>query len=408
MFLMRFAFKNLFRNPRRTALSLVSVVAGVAVYILGQGAIGGVKENVLRAQIDSVSSHVQTLPAGYPSDMMSHPIDELYPVDAETSEWLDHSTRAWTRRVLFSPDVIFGSDSMRIRGIAFESGDADVFPRDNWGVDGKIPVTAADGVLIGKGPAKILGIQAGDWITVRARTVNGAINALQVPVAGVVSSGSPVIDATAILFPWELSDQLIQHGGSTSHLHIRLNNRNRVDTFGPEVSERLGDGVQFQTYLTETADIMRLQDVRQRILNFIAFTLLAIAATGIANTILMAAYERFREIGTLQAMGMNRADVIRLFLIEGTYLGVLGGVLGAGLGGAAVYYWSTVGIDISAAIEASGDTNNNIPFSTMLYFEFRADVIVLGFVIGVVIALVSSVYPAFVASRMNPADAVRG
>ncbi len=408
MFLFRFAFLNLFRNPRRTALSLVSVVAGVAVYIFGQGAIGGVKENVLRAQIDSVSSHVQMLPADYPTDMMSQPIDGLYEVDSEASSWLDESAEAWTPRVMFSPDAIYKADSLRVKGIGFAPTDEDVFPRKGWKIAGKVPVTAADGVLVGKGPANLLDIEPGDWITVRARTVSGAINALQIPVAGVVSTGSPIVDSAAILFPWELSNQLIRHGESTSHLHVRLHDRDTADSYGAELGTRIGEHVQHQTFISETAEIMRLQDLRQRILNFVAFSLLAIAATGIANTILMAAYERFREIGTLQAMGMNRASVIQLFLIEGGYLGVLGGLIGGAIGGSAVYYWSTVGIDLTSMLESTGDVNNNIPFSAMLYFEFRPDVVVFGVLIGLLIALGSSVYPAIVASRMNPADAVRG
>ena len=144
-------------------------------------------------------------------------------------------------------------------------------------------------------------------------------------------------------------------------------------------------------------------------MDVIALALVAIAATGIANTVLMAAYERIREIGTLRAMGMTQGGVVRLFMTEGLVMGVLGSLLGALIGGWVVYNYSVTGIDMTPMIaEASkGNTYQNMPFSSMLYLHYSETTVFLSALFGVVVGVVASIYPAKLASNMAPAEAVR-
>ena len=135
----------------------------------------------------------------------------------------------------------------------------------------------------------------------------------------------------------------------------------------------------------------------------VVFILLAIAGTGIANTVVMAAYERVREIGTLQAMGMSRNGIRGLFLLEGGIMGLTAGLLGAILGSGVVLHFAQNGIDLSGLAQASGAMN----FSTILYMRFNAEVVGWALAFGVGVSLLASIYPAQHAARMNPADAVR-
>jgi putative ABC transport system permease protein len=118
----------------------------------------------------------------------------------------------------------------------------------------------------------------------------------------------------------------------------------------------------------------------------------------------MAAYERVREIGTLRAMGMTGRGVLALFVVEGALIGLVGGLVGAAVSGAMSRYWSVNGIDLTARLESQGTT---IPISAMLYLEFSPAMLVYSVLFGVVIAMLASVYPAWVAARMAPAEAVR-
>ena len=130
---------------------------------------------------------------------------------------------------------------------------------------------------------------------------------------------------------------------------------------------------------------------------------MAIAATGITNTVIMAAYERIAEVGVLRALGMQKSDIRNMFLIEGSIMGLLAGLVGAILGGSANYYLSVEGIDLTEHAKNVGE----LPFPTMIYSAFSIPQILLFVFIGASIALLASLWPAFHAVKINPAEAVR-
>ena len=90
-----------------------SLTVGVAIIIMGRGFVGGTRENIVRAQIDSVSGHVLAVPSDYPTSGTRHPVDNLLELDQATRSWLDANTEAWTTRTIFAPRIIKGSDAIR-------------------------------------------------------------------------------------------------------------------------------------------------------------------------------------------------------------------------------------------------------------------------------------------------------
>lgn len=406
MFFARLAMLNLTRNMRRTALSLASIVAGVAVIIIGKGFIGGLEENLIRSEVDTMSGHVILRPADYPEEGLTHPLEGIWKVTPELTARLESSAIGWTTRTLFVPTAVHKADSLRARGIVFDPAtDERVFPRAGWQVTGKIPASAEDGVLLGRGVARLLKVEPGDTLVLQARTAQGAINALDVKVAGVVSLGSPMVDQLGIFVPKDLGESLLRLEGATSHVLVRLDDRDRAEEWGEGLGAALPAGVEPRTWVDQTAGMMRLQRIRQTALDALVVALMGMSFFGIANTILMAAYERIREIGTLQALGLQRSGVVRLFVLEGAMMGLVGSLLGAAIGAGLIAYYATHGIDLSGIIEQTGSANLQI--SAMLYTRFSARVVLAAMAFGWAIAIGASVYPAVVASRMVPAEAVR-
>ena len=142
-----------------------------------------------------------------------------------------------------------------------------------------------------------------------------------------------------------------------------------------------------------SAEIPSQQDQGARTAWLIGVSLL-VSGIGIANALLMSVTERFREIGTLKCLGSRDRLVIELFIIESGVLGFVGSILGAvvGLliaiaGNTATYGWATV--------------QSNLPWRSLLGFGL------ISLAIGLVVAMAAAIYPAFVAARMTPADALR-
>ena len=397
------AARNLTRNLMRTLITSAAVVFGVMMMISGWGMIDGLDENVIRAEEDALSGHVLLRPDAYPDDGLSLPLDvTLAPSAALQAKLADPRVTASTDRIWFTTRLIKGGDSVRAKGLGYNpQTDPVVFPRDLWKVEGAWP-QGPDQLAVASGLARLLKLQVGDAVTLEARTRAGALNALQFTISGVVSTLNAGVDTLTVWLPMPTAEALVLPEGARTSVAVRLKGgRGDADAAKAWLS---GDGWKARTATEAVTDILAINNIRRRALTLMVGILMAIAATGIANTVIMATYERVREIGTLRAMGMGPGAVQALFLMEGAAMGVSAGGLGAALGAALVYWYSVHGIDLSAAAAAQGA---ELSFSTMLYLHFSWSHIVISFLFGTAIAVLASIDPARHAATLNPADAVR-
>ena len=406
MTLGRLALRNMLRSKRRTVLSTAAIVVGVMYLILGQAFVGGIEEGIVQAAEDGMTGHITVRVDDYPTTGLSHPVDDLLTLSPEARALLDDDARvaAWVERTVFVMTLSTGDDSLRIRGVGVGPRDAEVFQRTTWKVEGEVPAAAADGVLLGVGVARMLEIEVGDRIVLRTRTHAGAINALDVAVAGRVSTGNMALDGTTVYLPDALARDLVRNDRPT-HIGVRLERRGAAPAFAEELRAAVGAGAEVLTVQEDTAELLRMQQLRRNALNVLVGVLLAMSALAIANTILMAAHERVREVGTLRAMGMTRRRVVALFVTEGAIMGCLAGLLGLAVGGLGAWYFSENPIDLGALMQ--GVDYGNIQFSAYLYTAFEPGALVLPVAIAVGTAVVASIYPAFLASKLEIADAVR-
>lgn len=403
--LLRLALKNLGRNRRRTLLTAVAVVAGIGLFVLGQAFIDGLSEGVVIAAEDGLVGHLVARPAGYPAQGFQHPVDDLLTLAPAARAFLDRSTRAWTERTLFSPLASNGKDSVRVRAIGYDPArDERVFPRTLWRVSGRLPAPEGDEVLAGRGVARLLALSPGDRLVLQVRTHRGAINALEVKVSGVLVANNTALDGIGVLVPQALAHRLVAAEAPT-HVAVRLSARGEAEAFRPLLQQALGGRAEVVTWEDETRDLLRLQAVRTKALDVLVGILLALAGLGMANTILMAAHERVREVGTLRALGMTEGGVVGLFVLEGALVGSAASLLGVLWGGGLAFWWSRHPLDFSAAVQ--GRVAGDLSMSSLIYTQVQPGILAGALLFGALVAVAASVYPARVASRQLPADAVR-
>lgn len=408
MLIVKMATRNLLRQFSRNAISMVSIIFGVFVIVLGRGFQGGMTENMIRAQIDSASGHVVAVPADYPTAGLRHPIEDTLTLTDDGRAWLDGNTAAWTERILVAPRVIKGRKSMRARLIGVSDTDESVFPRDGWRIEGAYPQVGSGEILLASGPAQLLKVEVGDVLTLETRTVDGAMNAMRYVVSGILSTGNPVIDNLNLYLPMADADTLLAANGRVTHVASLLTGRSasRTDAFAAAVTAEISDS-EARTWQSEIAGLMQTNQARQTMFDVIGIALMLMAATGIANTVLMAAYERVREIGTLRSMGLQRTGVLGMFALEGFWMGLIGGLIGISAAGAITAHYATNGINMVELMGAKADAMSNVPVAAMLYMEFSIPTMVAAVTVAVLVAVGASLYPALTAARVSPAEAVR-
>lgn len=403
--LFRLAWRNLSRHKLRSALTAVSIVAGVGVLVLGEALVGGIGENFLGAAEETHLGHLVVRPADYPTRGASLPLEKLVQLTPAARALLDGEAVAWTGRVLFAPVVVHGADSIRARAIGLEPGtDEKVFPRTRWKVEGRFPAAEAEEIAVAPSVARLLSLAPGDRVVLQVRTHQGVLKSLEVSVVGVVSTGNMGLDVLGLFVPMELTKKLTGVDGPT-HVAVKLGARGDAAAFKPRLAAALGPEVAVATLAEETAELAELQKARQASFDLLVFIILALAAFGIANAFLMAASERTREVGTLRAMGMTEGAVTRLFLLEGALLGLFGSLLGVAWGGGLSGWFAAHPLDFSAAVEHA--SVGTLPMSALIYARFNAPMLAWGLVLGVGVSLLASWYPARVAAALRPADAVR-
>ena len=406
MLIVRLATRNLFRQAKRNTLSMVSIIFGVFIIIIGSGFALGLNENAIRAQIDSVSGHVLVLPEEYPTSGFRHPVSNAFSIDQDTQNWLDENTKAWTSRIVATPRAIKGYESMRVRLMGMSDNDEQVFSREIWKIDGEFPKKGKEQILVATKPAQLLGLKLGDVLTLESRTVDGAMNAMRYEVSGIVSTSNPMFDNLGVFMPIETADTLLAANGRVTHVASLVDNRDQNQMFASNIQSKMKKNV-VRTWQQETKELVEIGHLRTKMFNMMGFGLLFMAATGIANTVLMAAFERVAEIGTLRSMGLKKSGVLLMFAIEGLWMGIVGGLIGVVSAGAICAHYSHNGIDMMALIEGKTDQMGNIPISSILYLNFSYDTIIFAFGAAIITSVLASIYPAYAASKITPSQAVR-
>jgi ABC-type lipoprotein release transport system permease subunit len=143
-------------------------------------------------------------------------------------------------------------------------------------------------------------------------------------------------------------------------------------------------------------------ETNDQVMGVFGSIILLIAGVGILNLMLMAVFERTREIGILAAMGLKRGETVVLFLLEGVLIGLLGALVGVLLGGAATMYLGQVGFPWSA----SEYSDLTVMMGDRIYFRLGVGDLLVRALAVVVIAALASLYPAWQASRREPAEAL--
>jgi putative ABC transport system permease protein len=407
MYLFKLAMRNAFRKPRRTILTSITVVVGVFMIVLGWALLGALDNSVTRGQIRSDTGHFRVMAAGHLEAEEEQELGPLVENWSPLAERVSQESGAKVHpRITFYGELSNGTLGLKARGIGVQP--ESYFSSFDLSVEkASMPQTGEDAlppIWLGAGLAEPFGLAAGDTVTVLTRTQHGAYTADEYMIAGIVRSQNAAIDSTTFFIPLDNAQSLLDAPGAVTELVGFLSSAS--DASG--VSARLGptlsaQGAIVQTWQERAAPVLKINEARRRGLSALIFLIMLVAATGIANTIIMSCFERIREIGTLRALGFQTEAVAGLFLAEALVIGLLGSLAGMLLADAVVYSLRD-GIDFSKMAASSGVV---ISMSTRLYPEPSVPQSITALLIGLVVTVGAALYPSLKFSRLSAVEAMR-
>lgn len=396
--LTRIAFRNLFRHRRRSAITLLVIVAGSVGLIL----FGGYKSRTFDALRESTIrnrlGHLQIYKLGFALAEAKKPLE--YGLDDVESlrraVERDPRVRMTAAQITLMGLISNGEKSETFMATAVEPEKDRAMAAQRITAGSDLPAGESDAVLVGRGLAASMHAKPGDYLTLMSTTTSGSLNAMDVRVAGIFMSGVKEYDDRAVKMPLAGAQQLLQTK-KVERLLVML--RKTDDTAAVHASLRGAlQGVEFKEWSELATFYHQVVMLYNGIFAFLGMVVFAIVIFSVANTIMMSIFERTREIGTLMAIGTTRGRLWRMFLLEGVFVGLLGGVLG-----------------IAAGALAAGVINHGHfmlpppPGYTEGYalrVLLRPSILVTSFLISVVTATLSSILPALKASRMRIVDAL--
>jgi putative ABC transport system permease protein len=408
------AFRNVFRNRRRSIITIAAIAGGIFTLVLFKGMLDGIGRQSEISLIDMQFGHFQVANAGYFDDRTAG-IAESIDNPGEVLEALlkiEH-VEAETQRLVVPALVNFeGADAPCLAiGIDIEN-DESVFKLKSAVVEGKGGyLTPGPHAMIGERMANTLAIEKGDRIVWKARALGkegaGSIQAVYLEVEGILSTGNPAIDGAAIFVPIEFMRESLMAEGRASNIVVRMDNPRHLDKvalLAKSVLEPLGYEINTWEDLGEA--FIQLHRMKTTGSMIMINVFLLIVAVGIINTMLMATYERMREIGMLMALGMKGREIRRMFLMEGATLGLIGSVIGVILGSPLMWLGEVYGIPIDW-FTGGKDVDMGYPIRGVMYCDLSPNLIITALLFGVGMSMLATILPAIRAGRLEPTEALR-
>jgi ABC-type lipoprotein release transport system permease subunit len=259
-----------------------------------------------------------------------------------------------------------------------------------------------DQVFIGQGLAKQLEVGVGDRVTLTGRATHEQMRRRTMTVVGIYDLGFAEMEKGMVYVSLAEAQALFDLRGLATEVVVSMPTVGKEQPVLNALRAAL-PGYEVDSWMTAEAEIRQLIGTKDQIMGLFGLVVLLVAGVGILNLMLMAVFERTREIGVLGALGLKRGETMLLFLLEGLLIGVLGVLAGGALGGLIVAYYGRVGMyfggfgDYSPMVALLGDR---------VYFDVGVVRLLSRCLTVLAIATLAALYPAWQASRQEPAEAL--
>jgi ABC-type lipoprotein release transport system permease subunit len=396
------AWRNLWRNPRRTAVVLTAISVGIAGCVLAMainlGMVAGMVDTAIRGGLGHLQVHASGWDAGPELEVRltdgGAAVAQVLDGVPEIEHW---APRLRAQGLVASPRAsvgvaIAGVDPEREAGVSVASRSV---AAGEW-------LGESSRLVLGDKLARRLDADVGSKLVVSVQDLAGELTGQAFRVAGVIRAGSRELDDGVVLMRLDDAQALLGMGEAISEVVVVTADRDRVAVIQHELEASLGTGPEVRTWEQLEPLLVYMVDTMDS-LGWVIYAAVFIAmAFGIANVLLMAVFERTREIGMMRAVGMSRARVVGMVVLESGFVTVLGLSLGVALALLGIWLLSD-GIDISAWADSVDSYGIELVLRPVLRPSDLSDPIM----IGAITAVLSSLWPALRAARAKPADALR-
>lgn len=419
------AWRNIWRNPVRSVLTISALASGLVMVILYASLLEGMSRQMVRFATEISTSHIQVHRQAFIDDQ------DLY----ATLPWsyLEQLTQDFPA-ITFSPRLYaagLASSANTSTGVLIKAVDpkreTDVTKMLEHVRYGKLELgiadTTEDGIVrynlvIGAQLAKNMKVSPGDELVLVTQAADGSIGNALYRVAAVLKPLEPNFDRLGVLMSIEAYQQLMYLNDGFHELAIKVNDMTRLDTIQAAIADKLrqltaaqpldklGGAPVVRNWRQLTPAIADLLEMSKAFVFIVGFIIVSLASLGMLNTMLMAVHERTHEFGILLAIGMKQRWLLVMVLFESFFLSLVSAIAGSVLGLMVNEYFEEHGIDFSDAMPDGYDWAGMIFEPVMKGYLLPLDLL-YACVMMMIVTMLASLIPSWRTVRLKPAEVMR-
>jgi len=399
------AWRNIWRNPRRTGVILIAVVIGVWSMIFLGALMRGILAGMIHNGINTLTGHIQIQQTHYPQDpSIDYRIADPADIENVLTEHLPESSQ-WTRRVRVNSVV---NNARHNKGAILVGIDPEKEARLSFigtaVTQGRyLKAGEANAVVVGRALAEQFETGLGRKLIVMSQDANGRIASRAFRIRGIFQAEMEATEKSYIFVTLPVAQKMLKIGEAVSEIAVLLPNHDQTEEADRMLKKELaGRDLVVRSWM-EALPLLQAYLKMYDSFILIWFVVVFVAmGFGILNTTLMAVFERMREFGLLKALGMRPGRIITGILTESLFILMMGLVVGNLLGLASCWALSFHGIDLSAlakGVEYAG-------MSRVIFPVIWSKDVVSANLVVLLLGLLVCLYPAIKAARFTPVEAM--
>lgn len=406
------AYRNIWRNGRRTALCVVAVAVAVFFNIFMQAWIVGMVSSIEEVVRTYETGHVNVSSEAFEAEKEYYPVQ--YPVaeDRKLSELirelesLPGVTAALPRITAYASLFDSTKKHALLWGVDMEKElQVNLFnlaDRTDGLVEGRFPAAGSNEAAVGTEFARKAGIQIGDPLPLKTVSAQFSDKYWNPLVVGIFEFDYRKFDEDVIIVPIDRLQRILVLEERTQQLFIYGEDAGMSRELKALVARIVGDG----HVVREWGDNYWVAYMRQSNIIFVlVFAVFQIVASFlIINTVLMVIHERIKEIGMMGALGMTRTEIVTVFFLEAVFLSIFGAAVGTVVGGAASLIGSVFPIDLDTF---TGGGMKEFPMAGTIFIAFSPAILLKGFLFGVGVSAACTLIPSLKSAFIQPVEALR-
>jgi putative ABC transport system permease protein len=402
---LRLAWRNVWRQRRRTLLIAVGMGITMSLLVMFDGLIVGFEQAIYGNAIQLLGGNVQVHAPGYNEKAGRKPLlpmndpDTVVRAAESQPNVIAASKRIVTGGLVTNRE---GAFSISVIGVEVEKESSITPVADNISKGRYLNVDDGDLVVIGQGLATAMALDVGDRVTLVGNSTHEQTRQRTMTVVGIYDVGVPSVEKETIYISLAEAQQLYGLTGQVTEVVISMT---QIGAEAPVMNaiNKSAPGYEVESWETSIPDLKKTLEMKMSVMNMFGVIMLAIAAIGILNLLMMAVFERTREIGIIGAMGLKPREITFIFLLEGILIGVMGAVIGAVLGTAINATLGYYGLDYSSFANL---TEYTALISGRIYSQLVPLKVLSHALTVAVISALAAIYPAREAARREPAEAL--